>query len=155
MAQPSAAVRSELAPTGKLRVGLNMSNFLLTRTDSATGKPAGVAADLGHELGKRLGVPVELVPFPNPGVLADAAKSGVWDVAFIGAEPQRASEIDFTAAYVEIEATYLVPPGSKLQKIDDVDKAGIRIAAPERSAYELWLTRNIKNAELVRIKGAD
>ncbi len=155
MTQASPAARSELAPTGKLRVGLNMSNFLLTATDAATGKPKGVAADLGQELGKRLGVPVELVPFPNPGALADAAKSGVWDVGFLGAEPQRANEIDFTAAYVEIEATYLVPPGSPLKAIADVDRKGIRISVPERSAYELYLTRSLKNAELVRIKGAD
>src|ERR1700704_3395377 len=113
------AVRSELAPTGKLRVGLNMSNFLLTAKDPATGEPKGVAADLGRELGKRLGVPVELVPYPNPGALADDAKSGRWDVGFLGAEPQRANEIDFTAAYVEIEATYLVQPGSALHSIDD------------------------------------
>ena len=155
MTEPSSNVKSELAPTGKLRVGLNMSNFLLTAKDPATGEPRGVAADLGRELGKRLGVPVELVPYPNPGALADAAKSGVWDVAFLGAEPQRANEIDFTAAYVEIEATYLVPPGSALKAVGDVDRKGVRIAVPERSAYELWLTRNIRNAELVRIKGAD
>src|SRR5687768_17298860 len=155
MPEPSSAARSELAPNGKLRVGLNMSNFLLTRTDTATGKPAGLAADLGHELGRRLGVPIELVPYPNPGALADDAKSGVRDVGFLGAEPQRANEIDFTAAYVEIEATYLVPPGSRIGKVEDVDRKGIRIAVPERSAYELWLSRNIKNAELVRIKGAD
>src|SRR5215210_4021428 len=144
MSEASPAVISDLAPTGKLRVGLNMSNFLLTRTDAATGKPAGVAADLGAELGRRLGVPVELVPYPNPGVLADDAKSGAWDVAFLGAEPQRASEIDFTAAYVEIEATYLVPAGSKLQAIDEVDREGVRIGVPERSAYELYLTRSLK-----------
>ena len=155
MAEVSAALRSELAPTGKLRVGLNMSNFLLTAKDPATGEPRGVAADLGRELGRRLGVPVELVPYPNPGALADDAKSGKWDVGFLGAEPQRANEIDFTAAYVEIEATYLVPPGSPLKSIADVDRKGVRIAVAERSAYELWLTRNVKNAELVRIKGAD
>ncbi len=155
MADVSTAVRSELAPTGKLRVGLNMSNFLLTATDAATGKPKGIAADLGQELGRRLGVPVELVPFPNPGALADAAQTGVWDVGFLGAEPQRANEIDFTAAYVEIEATYLVPPGSPLKAIADVDRQGTRIAVPEKSAYELYLTRSLKNAELVRIKGAD
>jgi len=155
MPEPSAAAKSELAPTGTLRVGLNMSNFLLTRTDSATGKPAGLAADLGHELGRRLGVPIELVPYPNPGALADDAKSGKWDVGFLGAEPQRANEIDFTAAYVEIEATYLVPPGSKLKTIDDVDREGIRIAVPERSAYELYLTRSLKNAKLVHEKGSD
>ena len=155
MPEPSSAARSELAPTGKLRVGLNMSNFLLTRTDAATGKPAGVAADLGHELGRRLGVPVELVPYPNPGALADDAKSGKWDVGFLGAEPQRANEIDFTAAYCEIEATYLVPPGSPLKSIEDVDKEGIRIAVPTRSAYELYLTRSLKHAKLIHEKGSD
>jgi polar amino acid transport system substrate-binding protein len=148
-------VRSELAPTGKLRVGLNMSNFLLTATDAATGKPKGLAADMGMELGRRLGVSVELVPFPNPGAVADAAKTGVWDVGFIGAEPQRATEIDFTAAYVEIEATYLVPPGSPIKAIPDVDRPGIRIAISDRSAYDLYLTRHLKHAELIRARGDD
>lgn len=147
--------RSQLAPTGTLRVGINMSNFLLTRKDPATGEPAGIAVDLGRELGRRLGVPVEIHPYPNPGALADAAASGTWDVGFLGAEPQRANEIDFTAAYVEIEATYLVPPGSALTAIADVDRKGTRIAVPEKSAYELYLTRSLKNAELVREKGAD
>jgi len=155
MADVSPAVRSELAPTGKLRVGLNMSNFLLTATDAATGKPKGLAADMGMELGRRLGVPVELVPFPNPGAVADAAKTGVWDVGFIGAEPQRATEIDFTAAYVEIEATYLVPPGSPITAIPDVDRPGIRIAISDRSAYDLYLTRHLKHAELIRARGDD
>jgi polar amino acid transport system substrate-binding protein len=147
--------RKALAPTGTLHVGLNMSNFLLTATDSATGKPKGIAADLGTELGKRLGVAVELVPFPTPGAVADAAKSGKWDVAFIGAEPQRAKEIDFTAAYVEIEATYLVPAGSPIKSIAEVDRPGIRIAISARSAYDLWLERNLKHAELVRERGDD
>jgi hypothetical protein len=90
----------------------------------------------GHrrELGQRLGVPVALLPYPNPGALADAAPTGVWDVGFLGAEPQRAHAIDFTAAYVEIEATYLVPPGSPLTAIADVDRPGIRIAVADRSA---------------------
>jgi len=155
MADVSPAVRSELAPTGKLRVALNMSNFLLTATDAATGKPKGLAADMGMELGRRLGVSVELVPFPNPGAVADAAKTGVWDVGFIGAEPQRATEIDFTAAYVEIEATYLVPPGSPIKAIPDVDRPGIRIAISDRSAYDLYLTRHLKHAELIRARGDD
>jgi len=154
MAQPDQSVVKDLAPTGTLRVGLNMSNFLLTRTEG-DGTPAVVAPDLGRELARRLGVPVQLVPFPNPGVLADAAKTGVWDVGFLGAEPQRANEIDFTAAYVEIEATYLVPPGSKITAVDEVDREGIRIAVPDRAAYELYLSRNIKHAQLVREKGAD
>jgi polar amino acid transport system substrate-binding protein len=154
MPEVTSAVRSELAPTGKLRVGVNMSNFLLTRTDPATKQPAGVAVDLGRELARRLGVPAEIIPYPNPGALADAAKSGVWDVGFLGAEPQRANEIDFTAAYVEIEATYLVPAGSPLKTIDEVDKDGIRIAVPTKSAYELYLTRTLKQAKLVHENGA-
>jgi polar amino acid transport system substrate-binding protein len=155
MAEVSSTVRSEFAPTGRLRVGINMSNFLLTAKDPATGEPKGVAVDLGRELGRRLGLPVEILPYPNPGALADAAKSGAWDVGFLGAEPQRANEIDFTAAYVEIEATYLVPPGSALKTIADVDRDGVRIAVPEKSAYELYLTRSLKHAQLVLEKGAD
>ena len=154
MTTPSKAAITELTPTGKLRVGLNMSNFLLTAKDAA-GAPIGLAPDLGRELGKRLGVDVELVPYPNPGLLADDANKNKWDVGFLGAEPQRATEIDFTAAYVEIEATYLLPPGSTIKSIAEVDARGIRIAVPERSAYELYLTRSLKNAELVRIKGGD
>lgn len=155
MADDIAPVRAQLAPTGTLRVALNMSNFLLTATDPATGAPRGLAADLGHALGSRLGVPVALVPYPNPGVLADAAPTGVWDVGFLGAEPQRANEIDFTAAYVEIEATYLVPPGSPIQSIAEVDRPGIRIIAPDRSAYELYLSRTLQHAQLIRVPGGD
>jgi polar amino acid transport system substrate-binding protein len=155
MQEATQAARAELTPTGKLRVGVNMSNFLLTRTDEKTGQPAGVAVDLGRELGRRLGVSVEIIPYPNPGALADAAPSGAWDVGFLGAEPQRANEIDFTAAYVEIEATYLVPPGSALRSIAEVDRDGVRIAVPTKSAYELYLTRSLKNAKLVHEKGAD
>jgi polar amino acid transport system substrate-binding protein len=142
MNPPTKLTITELTPTGKLRIGLNMSNFLLTAKDAA-GAPIGVAPDLGRELGKRLGVAVEMVPYANPGLLADDANKNKWDVGFLGAEPQRATEIDFTPAYVEIEATYLLPPGSNLQAIAAVDAKGIRIAVPERSAYELWLTRNI------------
>ncbi len=155
MTDVTAALRSEFAPTGTLRVGLNMSNFLLTRTDAATGKPAGVAHDLGLELGRRLGLPVTFVPHPNPGALADAAGKNIWDVGFLGAEPARASEIDFTPAYVEIDSTYLVPAGSPLKSVDEVDRKGVRIIVPEKAAYELYLTRTIKNAELVRDKGGD
>jgi polar amino acid transport system substrate-binding protein len=150
-----ATARAELAPTGTLRVALNMSNFLLTATEPTTNEPRGIAADLGRELGQRLGVPVALLPYANPGALADAATAGVWDVGFIGAEPQRADTIDFTAAYVEIEATYLVPPGSPLQTIADVDRPGVRIVAPARSAYELYLSRTLQHAQLIREQGGE
>jgi polar amino acid transport system substrate-binding protein len=154
MSQPSAAAKSQLAPTGKLRVGINLSNFLLTRTEPS-GEHAGVAVDLGRELARRLGVPAVILPFESPGKLADAAKSNVWDVGFLGAEPQRANEIDFTAAYVEIEATYLVQPNSAIRTIDEVDRDGVRIAISGKSAYDLYLTRNLKHAQLVRETGAD
>ena len=155
MTEVTAALRSEFAPTGTLRVGLNMSNFLLTRTDPASGKPLGVAHDLGQELARRLGLPIQFVPHPNPGALADAANKNIWDVGFLGAEPQRANEIDFTAAYVEIESTYLVPPGSALKHANEVDIKGVRIIVPAKAAYELFLTRTIKNAELITEPGAD
>jgi polar amino acid transport system substrate-binding protein len=154
MNAPSKTAITEFTPTGKLRVGLNMSNFLLTAKDAA-GAPIGLAPDLGRELAKRLGVEVVLVPYPNPAALADDANKGKWDVGFLGAEPQRANEIDFTAAYVEIEATYLVPPGSNLKTCAEVDAKGIRIAISGKSAYDLYLSRNLKNAELVREQGAD
>src|SRR5207237_195266 len=151
MTDSTSEARAALAPTGTLRIALNMSNVLLTATDPVTGEPCGLAADLGRELG----VPVALLPYPNPGALADAAPTGAWDVGFLGAEPQRAHAIDFTAAYVEIEATYLVPPGSPLTAIADVDRPGIRIAVADRSAYELYLSRSLQHAELVRVQGAD
>ena len=155
MTDVSPAARADLTPTGTLRVGINLGNFLLTAKDPATGAPRGIAVDLGRELGRRLGAPVEIVSYPTPGELADAAAFGAWDVGFLGAEPQRAKEIDFTAAYVEIEATYLVPPGSPLREISDVDREGIRIAVPEKSAYELYLSRTLKHANLMRAKGGD
>ena len=146
----SPNVVSELAPTGTLRAGINMANFLLVTGKSATGDPQGVAPDLAREIATRLGVPVAYVPFKVPGDLADAAGKGIWDIGLIGAEPQRAETIAFSPPYVEIEATYLVPAGSPLNTIADVDRAGVRIAVTGRAAYGLWLDRNIKHAELVR-----
>ncbi len=146
----SPAVRSDLSPTGKLRVGINFGNVLLTAKDPATGEPRGVAVDLARELGRRLGVSVEIVPYGTAGQMADAVKIGAWDVAFLGAEPQRANEISFTAPYAEIEATYLVPPGSPLRTVEDADRKGVRISIAEKSAYDLYLSRNLKHAQLVR-----
>jgi polar amino acid transport system substrate-binding protein len=105
---------------------------------------------MGREIAARLGVPVAYVTYKTPGQLADAAGASQWDIGLIGAEPVRAEKIAFTPAYVEIEATYLVPAGSSLKAIGDVDRPGVRIAVTARSAYGLWLDRNIKRAELVR-----
>lgn len=146
---PSSGALAELAPGGKLRAGINFGNPLLTARN-ATGESHGIALDVVHELGRRLGVPVEIVGYDSPGALADMAKSGAWDVGLIGAEPQRAQEIAFTAAYLEIEATYLVPPGSPLRSIADVDRKGVRIAVLGRSAYDLYLSRSLQHAQLVR-----
>lgn len=151
----SPDIIAELAPTGVLRAGINLSNFLLVSDRSAAGDPEGVAPDMARELATRLGIPVAYVPFKSPGELADAAGSGVWDVGLIGAEPQRAETIAFSPAYAEIEATYLVPAGSRLNSIADVDTPGVRIAVTGRSAYGLWLDRNIRHAELVRSNTLD
>jgi polar amino acid transport system substrate-binding protein len=148
--QISPALRSELAPTGTLRVGINHGNNLLVT--GMTPEPRGTAPDLGRELGRRLGVPVQFVPYDSAGKLGDGVKTGAWDVAFLGAEPQRAAEIAFTAAYLEIPATYIVPAGSPIRSVADVDRDGVRIAVPEQAAYGLFLQRNVKHARLVLTK---
>jgi len=152
----SSAAKAELTPTGKLRVGINFSNELLTNQSTRNDpEPRGIALDLARELARRLGVPIEYHRYDSAGATAESVRTGAWDVAFLGAEPQRAAEMTFTAPYLEIEATYLVPPGSALRKIEDVDRAGNRIAISEKSAYDLYLSRNLKHAQLVRVKGAD
>jgi len=145
---------NELTPTGKLRVGVNLANFLLVQRN-ADGTIRGIVPDLAAELARRIGVEAELHKYEKVGDVADGAKKGEWDVAFIGAEPQRAAEIDFTAPYVEIEATYLVPADSPIGSIAEVDRKGVRIAVANRSAYHLWLERNIQSAELVPCDGID
>jgi len=145
----SSELLAELAPTGVLRAGINLSNILLVTGRSPAGDPEGVSPDMAAEVARRLGVAVQYVPFQTPGELADAAGTGVWDIGLIGAEPQRAAHIAFTAAYCEIEASYLVWTGSPLNSIAAVDAAGVRIVTAGRAAYGLWLERNIKHATLV------
>ena len=147
--------KQELAPAGKLRVGLNYGNFLLVLKDNPDGSPRGIAPDLGRELGKRLGVPVEFVKFAQAGQLADGVRDGKCEVGFLGAEPQRANEIAFTKAYLEIPVTFLVPAGSKIRAIADVDREGVRISVSARSAYDLYLSRTLKHAKLLRVEGID
>jgi polar amino acid transport system substrate-binding protein len=149
------AIRSEIAPSGKLRVGLNHGNFLLVTPGSSATDPRGVASDVARELGRRVGVPVEFIKFDTAGKLGDGIKTGAWDVAFLGAEPQRAAEIAFTAAYLEIPSTYLVPAGSPIRTVAEVDREGVRIAVADQSAYGLYLARTIKHAKLVMTQGLD
>jgi polar amino acid transport system substrate-binding protein len=149
----SPEIVAQLAPTGVLRAGINMSNFLLVNAKAPNGDPAGVSPSMAKAVAERLGVGVVYVPYPNPGALADAAGGEAWDIGLIGAEPQRAEKIAFSAAYAEIEATYLVPPGSPITALEQVDRPGVRIAVSARAAYDLWLERNIKQATLVRAEG--
>lgn len=149
------AVSRELAPSGTLRAGINLSNFLLVTGRSPSGDPEGVAPDLAAEIAERLGVPVAYVTFDSPAALAAAADHERWDIGLIGAEPARARSIAFTPAYCEIEATYLVPADSALREIADVDAEGVRIAVAEGSAYDLYLSRTLRHAELVRARGLD
>lgn len=148
------AARAELAPGGRLRVGLNLQNFLLVARDAGGGY-RGIVIDLARELARLARLEPEFVPFDAAGKLAEAVRAGAWDVAFLAAEPQRAREIAFSPAYLEIEATYLVPAGSPIGSIGEVDRSGVRIAAAEKSAYDLYLSRTLEHATLVRAPGID
>ena len=150
----STAARSELASTGTLRAGINYGNFILATRD-ASGQSRGVAVDLMTELGRRLGVATAIVAFDTVAAMVDAAPTGAWDIAFLGIDPARENQIGFTPAYLEIEATYLVPSGSPLGAVAEVDREGVRVAAPARANYELFLTRHLTRATLVRAESAD
>jgi polar amino acid transport system substrate-binding protein len=143
-------VLADLAPAGKLLAAINFGNPVLAQKDAATAEPRGVSSDLARELGQRLGVPVEFVAYDTAGKVSDAVSSGEWSICFLANEPARAKEISFTAPYVVIEGTYLVRSDSPLQRIEDVDRQGIRIAVGQKTAYDLYLTRTVKHAELVR-----
>lgn len=151
----SPEVVNDLASSGTLRAAINMSNFLLVTGRTTSGDPDGVSPDMARELARRLDVGLELLEYETPGEIADDAGTDAWDIGNIGAEPKRAKKIDFTAAYCEIQATYMVPSGSPHETIEDVDSPGVRIAVSARSAYDLWLERNIQHAELVRAAGLD
>jgi polar amino acid transport system substrate-binding protein len=144
-------VLKDLAPTGKLRAAINFGNGVLAQKGK-DGEPQGITADLSRELAKRLGVPVAFVTFEAAGKVFEAAKAGAWDVGFIAIEPVRAADIEFTPPYVIIDGTYMVRKDSPLKDVGDVDKPGIKIAVGLGSAYDLYLTRTIKNATLVRAK---
>jgi ABC-type amino acid transport substrate-binding protein len=144
------ATRSEIAPTGTLRVGLYYTNPVLVQRDSATGDPRGVAADISRELARRIDVPIEFVVYDAAAKLSAAVKLGEWDIAFLAADPARALEISFAPPILEIEGVYLVPAGSPLRAISEVDREGLRIAVAAKNVYDLILSRDLKRAQLVR-----
>ena len=150
MPSPSAAIVSELAPTGTLRVAINLGNMVLAQQDPATGEPRGVTAELARELGKRLDVPVAFSLFDGAGKVFEAVKGGGIDILFLAIEPVRAAEIAFTAPYVIIEGVYMVPQDSPIRTVGEVDREGIRIGVNKGSAYDLYLTRSLQQATLVR-----
>ncbi len=148
-ATPPGVVAS-LAPTGRIRVAINYGNAALAVRDPVTGKLSGVSVDIAEELGKRVGLPITLVPFDAAGKVSAAVKSDVWDVAFLARDPERAREITFTAAYVVIDGNYVVRKDSPLTNVAHVDSDGVRIAVSTQSAYDLFLSRTLKHAELIR-----
>lgn len=147
---PSSAARMELAPGGKLRAAINFGNPILAVRDATTGEPRGVSVDVARELAMRLGVPVELVLYTAAGKVVEGIKSGAWDIAFFAIDPVRAVDTDFSAAYLVIEGAYLVPRDSPIQKNADVDREGVRVVVGRGSAYDLYLTRELKKATLVK-----
>ena len=148
-------IKKQLAPKGHLRAAINLSNFLLVTGTDDQGNPEGVSPDLAKALANELNIEYKLIPFKRPGELADAVLDDVWDIGNIANESERAKSITFSHPYTLIESTFLVRESSKINSLQDVDKKDVRIAVAERSAYDLWLTENIKNAELIRAKSID
>jgi polar amino acid transport system substrate-binding protein len=146
---PSPAVVADLAPTGKMRVAINFGNPVLASKNPATGEAGGVSVDLARELGRRLGVPVELVTFTAAGKVAEAVKAKEVDIAFVAIDPVRAVDTTFTAPYVMIEGAYLVRDDSPIKANAEVDRPGIRVAVGKGSAYDLYLTRELKQATIL------
>lgn len=146
---PAGAV-AELAPSGTLRAAINFGNPILATKDTVSGEARGVSVDLARELGKRLGVPVQLVTYPAAGKVVEGATANEWDVAFVALDPKRAMDMDQSNPYVVIEGAYMVPQASPIRTNAEVDRPGVRIVVGAGSAYDLYLTREIKNAQLVR-----
>jgi polar amino acid transport system substrate-binding protein len=141
---------NELAPNGTLRAAINYGNTVLAQKDPQTGEARGVSVELARELAWRLQVPLDIVPYDAAGKVTADARSNKWDVAFFAIDPKRAEDVAFTAPYVIIEGGYVVPDSSPMRSVDEVDREGVRIAVSNRSAYDLYLSRSLKQAQLVR-----
>ena len=145
----------KIAPTGVLRVGVNMSNFLLVNSKDKLGVIDGVSPGIGKKLAKELNISFEIVQFANPGLLADAVNNNEWDIGNIASEKERGKTIDFSDPYVNIDANFLFREEDNFKNNNDIDQSGIKIAVFERSAYDLWLTENFKKAELIRVNSIE
>ena len=142
---------AQLAPGGTLRAAINYGNPILATRDAATGEARGVSVDLARELARRLGVRFEPVIYTAAGKVVEGIQAGAWDIGFFAIDPVRAADTDFSAAYVVIEGAYLVPQDSLIRRNEDVDRAGVRVVVGRGSAYDLYLTRNLKQAKLLRV----
>ena len=145
----------KIAPTGVLRVGVNMSNFLLVNSKDSLGLVDGVSPGIGKKLAKELNLSFKMVEFANPGLLADAVNNNSWDIGNIASEKERDKTIDFSDPYVNIDANFLFRAEDNFKNNSDIDQSGIQIAVFKRSAYDLWLTENFKKAELIRVNSID
>ena len=144
------ALRAEFAPSGTLVMAVNYGNIVHTQRDPAGGPPRGVAPELARELARRLGVPIKYVTYEIAGKMADAVKENAWDLAFLAVDPARSETIAFSAPYVLIQGTYLVKQDAPMRTVEDFDRPGLKIGVGLKSAYDLYLSRVLKNAELVR-----
>jgi polar amino acid transport system substrate-binding protein len=146
----SAQVIRAFTPTGKLRASINLGNPILANRDAATGEPLGVSIDLARAFAGRLGVEIEWVVFDTAGKSVDAITQEKADIGFFAIDPLRGEGISFTAAYVLIEGSYMVPHASPVQANEEVDRPGCRVTVGKGSAYDLFLTRELRHAEIVR-----
>jgi polar amino acid transport system substrate-binding protein len=152
-AQNNPAALKDLAPNGTLRVGVAIGATIgAGNVVIEAGKPRGVAVDLGTELAKRLGVPVTFVSYPNSGALTDAAAGGGWDVAFIPVDEERKKRIDFGAAHIVLQSTYLVAPNSGIRTMADVDRPGVRVIGSENTASARAAQASLKNVTVTHAK---
>ena len=149
------SISKKLAPEGILRVGLNMSNFLLVSSKDSNGLPEGVSPDIGKRLAKELNLDCKLVQFEKPGLLADAVNDDQWDIGNIAYEKERGKTIDFSNPYVNIDANFMFRKKNNFLNNDEINSSDIKIAVVERSAYDLWLTENFKNARLIKVNTVD
>ena len=147
----SPEAREALAPSGKLRVAINTGNPVLAKRDRASGDVSGITMDLGRMLAARVGAEFVPILYPNPGALVEGARAGAWDIGFAAVDPARADVLEFTAPYMEVNITYLVPSASPVHAVADADRAGVRIGVGTKNAADLYLTRTLKQAQLVRI----
>jgi polar amino acid transport system substrate-binding protein len=145
---------SAFAPGGTLRASINFGNPILAHAGAAAGEPGGVSVDLARELARRLGVPLELVPFEKAAAAVDAVRGERADIGFFALDPARSAGLLFTAPYVLIEGSYLVPQASALTGNEQVDRPGLRISVGSGSAYDLFLSRETSQAQIVRLAGA-